>query len=149
MSGCRCANPREADDPRLAGQCIVCGRIISSSISDEEKAQLSAFYDRLEAAMFRDEAPADFEAFRHEAERRHAEGLDRFGYAPDAWRDRDNCEEGRAEESDGVNYIAFDCFQHGGVEGDVEIALALEEARHLYLAYRCNRERSAKRRGSP
>jgi hypothetical protein len=145
---CSCPHPREGTDPRTAGSCIACGKLLATGISEEERIQLRHFYDRLAVASFPGAPPSDYEAFRGEAERRHLEGLD-LGYAPNSWRDRDNMEEGRAEESDGVNYIAFDCFQHGGIEGDTEIALALEEARFLYLAYRCNRQRAAKRRGSP
>lgn len=147
--GCTCARPRPASDPRHSGSCNACGRIIPTGIPDEEKAQLHRFYDELARRIFPGEPPVDFEALRLECERRHAEGLDRFGYAPDAWRGRDNMVEGTNEEQDGLNYIAFDCFQHGGVEGDPEIALAFEEARHLYLAYECNRKRAARRRGSP
>lgn len=87
-----------------------------------------------------------FRSFCSEAARRHRDGIEIFG---DAWRSRDNMIEGREEQSDGLNYVAYDVLQHGGIHGDREVALALEEARYLYLANKCNRERAAKRRGSP
>ncbi len=100
---------------------------------------LSDFFDRLEDALFpnqrRDRLPADWIAFRRQAEDREIQGRDRFG---DEYLTRDNAGEGLEEAADGANYGYFDVLRTDAEGGDVDEALqlALIAAHHFYEGHR-------------
>lgn len=112
------------------------------------------FWDRLGAAIYPRWGMPEFEPdlewvrYRAEAEAREREGREKFG---GAYLSRKNLKDADEEDSDGSNYVFFDVLQWrhtSQTDRDDDIDLALESARHRYIAYCCDRKLERKRRGS-
>ncbi len=141
---CSCPRPNQSSDPRKAGTCIKCGRLVGADVLSSETIRW--FYDRLETC-FPGKPPAAFAAFRREAEAREVEGRDKFGLS---YLSRSNLVEASEEGADEANYFLFDVLQHRRRLGrDDDLDLALEGAWHSFKAYECARRLEAKRLGSP
>lgn len=141
---CKCPEPRESADPRKAGSCIKCGKLIPTEVLSQEN--IVWFYDRLEAC-FPGKAPETFKSFRHECEVRELEGREKFGLS---YLSRQNLREADQEGADGANYLFFDVLKYRRRTGrDDDLELALQGAYHAFKAFDCARRLEAKRRGSP
>jgi len=154
MGNCECAAPQEHSNPRYEGICQKCSKQIHPDRLDSPE-NVHAFYDRLAESIFVPDrskpglppvVPDLFREFRGQCEARWDVGRPKFGRR---YLSRDNSADGREESTDGGNYALYDVLQHGGLQNDREVDLALEEARFLYKAFECNRKRTAKRQGSP
>jgi hypothetical protein len=112
-------------------------------------SDISTFYNRL-ATHFPSWPliPDGYEEFRAECEARYEAGIEQFG---DAYLHRDNLAESLQEASDLANYMALDVLKHidEGGDGEEDLSLALEAARHAYKAHETARLLAARRRGAP
>lgn len=141
---CRCSDPRERADPRSAGICSKCGKVIGSGVLSSDET-VKWFFDRLEAASFPGKVPDDFRAFRQGCETRERAGRSTFGLA---YLCRPNLPEAQQEWADGANYIFFDALRNRRATGqDEDLDVALSVAYHAYMADHFTRLLASKRRG--
>ena len=132
MSYCRCEHPREND--RRPGNCRKCGvRLNPLWLSSDET--LAAF--QAEVAKLPGVTPGILiDSHRGERAGRGIYGL--------AYLGRDNCKEGQAEGSDGLNYAYFDWLndRRGGIEEiDPDLLDAAHHAAGMYAAFERRRRR--------
>src|SRR5690348_6441337 len=143
---CRCEVPRESPNPRSAGSCMVCGKIIERAWTSNDET-VKAFFDHLERTFPGSEPPPDFAPFRQQCEAREREGHSDFGHA---FLGRDNCIAATEEAADFAIYMLLDtlkALREGGTDDDS--ALAMQGAIYAYKAHRTALQLRAKRRGAP
>lgn len=145
---CRCQLPIESGNPRSAGSCVACGRILDPAWTSNDKT-VASFYTGLQRGVFPNELVIadEFTLFRVEAESREFAGRKRFGHSH---LRRDNLREAREEAADGANYLLFDHLQEIRATGrDEDMDLVLTGAKHFYLAHKAAQNLRERRRGAP
>ena len=141
--GCTCPQPRISPNPRLAGSCVVCGKLIAPELLEPDE-RLTEFFDRLEGVVIASAGrlPETFAAFRRQCKDRESAGRGEFGLS---FLSRDNLAEGREEAADGAIYSWLEALKLERCGEDPDLQLALSEAFHLFKFYEANLERSARR----
>lgn len=125
---CMCEPPRISLNPRTAGSCGICGKVIEPDHEVSDRT-FSHFFDKLRVAR----PERDLEPFLGLCARREREWRDHYGLS---YLAKDNMAEAYDEAADGANYCWFEYLRMKRVGREQEVvAELLEAADHFEQAY--------------
>ena len=155
---CQCPQPRNSINPRKAGSCLICGRMLDPEWVSSESTMQEIFKGlawsmpygeaiQKNPATLQEELTDDFLAFWADCSERERAGRPRFGFS---YLARNNEREALEEWADGANYLAFSHLKAIRDEGDDEdMDVALTAMFHAFKAHQATRRLSRKRHGAP
>lgn len=141
---CRCETPQPFDNPRYAGSCQVCARVIPSEWGSDQIRDLLDDFER--SIKESGEIPEGWDAFKQMCLARELTGRDAFGLR---FHGRDNCLDGLEEATDGANYALFDIIKARRTGEHIDRSLALTAVYHAWKLFVALSAMRAKRDGAP